>query len=67
MALIFDMPSTLTGLDIAIELNLQKGFLGRTKMQEIIEQRELNNFRRVLQIMIDKNPYAKASVRSKLA
>jgi hypothetical protein len=41
---------------------LQKGFLGRTKMQEIIEQRELNNFRKVLQIMIDKNPYAKASV-----
>jgi len=61
-ALIFDMPSTLTGLDDAIELNLQKGFLGRTKMQEIIEQRELNNFRKVLQIMIDKNPYAKASV-----
>lgn len=62
LALIFDMPSTLTGLDFAIELNLQKEFLGRTKMQEIIEQRELNNFRRVLQIMIDKNPYAKASV-----
>jgi predicted nucleotide-binding protein len=62
LALIFDMPSTLTGLDVAIELNLQKGFIGRTKLQEIIEQRELNNFRRVLQIMIEENPYAQAFI-----
>jgi hypothetical protein len=62
LALMYDMPSTLTGIDDAIEMILQKGFQGRTKMQEIIEQRELNNFRRVLQIMIDKNPYAQASV-----
>ena len=58
----YDMPSTLTGIDDAIEMILQKGFQGRTRMQEIIEQRELNNFRRVLQIMIEKNPYAQASV-----
>jgi hypothetical protein len=62
VALMYDMPSTLTGIDDAIEMILQKGFHGRTKLQEIIEQRELNNFRRVLQIMIDKNPYAEASV-----
>lgn len=62
LALMYDMPSTLTGIDDAIEMILQKGFQGRTKMQEIIEQRELNNFRRVLQIMIDKNPYAQVSV-----
>lgn len=62
LALMYDMPSTLTGIDDAIEMILQKGFQGRTRMQEIIEQRELNNFRRVLQIMIEKNPYAQASV-----
>ncbi|TWR31495.1 hypothetical protein FPZ43_03195 [Mucilaginibacter pallidiroseus] len=59
---IYDMPSTLTGIDDAIEMVLQKGFTGRTAMQEIIEQRELNNFRRVLQIQINKSPYAKAVV-----
>lgn len=62
LAIMYDMPSTLTGIDDAIEMILQKGFQGRTKIQEIIEQRELNNFRRVLQIMIDKSPYAQASV-----
>ncbi|WP_426585902.1 STING domain-containing protein [Mucilaginibacter sp. R-33] len=61
-AVIYDMPSTLTGIDDAIEMVLQKGFTGRTAMQEIIEQRELNNFRRVLQIQIDKSPYAKEVV-----
>jgi hypothetical protein len=58
----YDMPSTLTGIDDAIEMILQKGFQGRTKLQEIIEQRELNNFKRVLQILIDKSPYAQATV-----
>ena len=63
LALMYDMPSTLTGIDDAIEMILQKGFQGRTKIQEIIEQRELNNFRRVLQIMIDKSPYAQTTVQ----
>jgi len=61
-ALIYDMPSTLTGIDDAIEMILQKGCQGRTKMQEVIEQRELNNFRRVLQIQIDRSPFAKSTV-----
>jgi hypothetical protein len=56
------MPSTLTGIDDAIEMILQKGFQGRTKMQEVIEQRELNNFRRVLQMQIDRSPFAQATV-----
>jgi hypothetical protein len=59
---IYDMPSTLTGVDDAIEMVLQKGFTGRTAMQEVIEQRELNNFRRVLQIQLDKSPFAKQIV-----
>jgi hypothetical protein len=62
MARLYDMPSTLTGIDDAIEMILQKSFQGRTKMQEVIEQRELNNFKRVLQIQINKSPYAKATV-----
>ena len=61
-AIIYDMPSTLTGIDDAIEMILQKGFHGRTVMQEVIEQRELNNFRRVLQIQIDKSPFAQEIV-----
>lgn len=62
IAVLYDMPSTLTGIDDAIEMILQKGFQGRTKMQEVIEQRELNNFRRVIQMQIDKSPFAQATV-----
>ncbi|MFV5694398.1 STING domain-containing protein [Flavobacterium sp. LB3P122] len=61
-AIMYDMPSTLTGVDDAIELILQKGFKGRTKMQELIEEKELNNFRRVLQMQIDESPFAQAIV-----
>ncbi len=31
-------------------------------MQEVIEQRELNNFRRVLQMQINRSPFSLASV-----
>ncbi len=61
-AIMYDMPSTLTGIDAAIELKLEKSYKGRTKLQQIIEQRELNNFRKVLQLMLDESPFAKASV-----
>lgn len=60
--IMYDMPSTLTGVDDAIEMILQKGFQGRTHLQEVIEQRELNNFRRVLQIQINKSPFAQEIV-----
>lgn len=59
---LYDMPSTLTGIDDAIEMILEKGYKGRTKIQEIIEQRELNNFRRVLQMLIDESPFAQQTV-----
>ena len=42
---------------------LNNGFMGRTKLQEIIEQRELNNFKRVLQMQIDRSPFAQRSVK----
>jgi hypothetical protein len=63
VATIYDMPSTLTGIDDAIEMTLRKSFQGRTKMQDLIEQRELNNFKRVLRILIDKSPYAQSAVQ----
>jgi len=61
-AVLYDMPSTLTGIDDAIEILLQKDYVGKSKMQRVIEERELNNFRRVLQLRIDSSDYAKAIV-----
>lgn len=62
VAVMYDMPTTLSSIDDAIEMILEKSYQGRTKVQEILEQRELNNFRRVLQIQIDKSPFAKTTV-----
>lgn len=62
LAVLYDMPSTLTGIDDAIEILLQKGYVGKSKMQRMIEERELNNFRRVLQLRLDSSDYAKATV-----
>ena len=62
IAKLYDMPSTLTGIDDTIELILEKSYKGRTKIQEVIEQRELNNFRRVLQMLIDESPFAMETV-----
>lgn len=61
-AILYDMPSTLTGIDDSIEMILQKNFQGRTSLQNVIEERELNNFRRVLQIQLNKSPFAQQSV-----
>jgi len=62
-AIMYDMPSTLTGIDDAIEMILEKSYKGRTRIQEVIEQRELNNFRRVLQLKIDESPFAQQLVQ----
>jgi hypothetical protein len=61
-AVLYDMPTTLTGIDEAITLILQKNFTGRTAIQALTEQRELNNFRRVLQSQIDTSPFAQQLV-----
>ncbi|MGB3525798.1 MAG: STING domain-containing protein [Flavobacteriales bacterium] len=62
VAVLYDMPSTLTGIDDAIEILMKKGYVGRPKMQKVIEERELNNFRRVLQMQINSSAYAEARV-----
>jgi len=62
VAIMYDMPSTLTGIDDAIEVILQTGYVGKAKLQRLIEERELNNFRRVLQMNLDASPYAAQTV-----
>ena len=62
MGIIYDISGTLSGIDGAIEMVLRKGYAGRSAMQEITEERELNNFKRVSQLQIDKNAVAQMIV-----
>ena len=36
--------------------------MGKTKRQKLLEERELNNFRRVLELLIKENAYARKHV-----
>lgn len=52
IAILSDMPTTLSSLDKAIEMYLRKGHIGKTKEQQLLEDRELLNFEKVLRALI---------------
>lgn len=57
------MPTTLTPLFDAIEMYLQKGHIGKSKAQELIEARELNNFVAVLKAKVDQDSFSRKVVK----
>lgn len=59
----YDMPTTLTGIDKAIQLYMRKGHIGKSPEQILLERRELDNFQRTLQHLIDNDSFAKNIVQ----
>jgi hypothetical protein len=60
---IYDMPTTLNGIDKAIEMFMRKGHIGKSAQQKLLEERELRNFQRTLQLLIDNDAYCKHIVK----
>jgi len=60
---IYDMPTTLNGIDKAIELFMRKGHIGKSTQQKLLEERELRNFQRTLQLLIDNDAYCRDLVK----
>lgn len=58
----YDLPTTLDGIDKAIDMYLRRGHIGKTIEQQLLEDRELTNFRRVLDLMIQEDGFAKKYV-----
>ena len=58
----YDLPTTLDGIDKAIDMYLRRGHIGKTIEQQLLEDRELSNFRRVLDLMIQEDGFAKKCV-----
>lgn len=54
-----DMPTTLNGIDKAIEMYLRKGHIGKTNEQQLLEERELRNFESVLRHLVEADAYCK--------
>lgn len=56
---IADMPTILYGIDKAIDMYLRVGHIGKTKEQQLTEDREMSNFVRVLKLLIHADAYCK--------
>jgi len=52
-----DMPTTLNGIEKAIEMYLRVGHIGKTNEQKLLEERELRNFELVLRKLIENDAY----------
>lgn len=58
-----DMPTTLESLNKAIDMYLRVGHIGKSQRQELLERRELENFRKVLVACCDRDAFCKKFVR----
>lgn len=58
-----DMPTTLDGVNKAIDMYLRVGHIGKSQRQKLLEQRELGNFRKVLGLLCEQDAYCKKYVR----
>lgn len=57
-----DMPTTLNGINIAIDMYLRKGHIGKTAEQQLLEDRELRNFTMVLSKLIENDAFCKEMI-----
>lgn len=62
-AFLYDMPTTLVGIDKAIELYMRKGHIGKTPQQQLLEERELQNFKVTLENLIKNNSFTRNIVQ----
>lgn len=57
-----DMPTTLNGINIAIDMYLRKGHIGKTAEQQLLEDRELRNFTMVLSKLIENDAFCREMI-----
>ena len=60
--IIFDMPSILNGIDKAIDMYFRVGHIGKSVDQQLAEDREMGNFVRVLQLLIQEDAFCRDCV-----
>lgn len=60
---IYDMPTILSGIDKAIDMYFKVGHIGKTIQQQLAEDNEMNNFKRVLQLLINEDAFCRECVK----
>ena len=56
---LYDMPTTLNGIDKAIEMYLRKGHIGKSTQQTLLEEMELRNFKTTLSNLIANDSFCR--------
>ena len=59
---IYDVPTILTGINKAIDMYFRVGHIGKTEEQKLAEIHEINNFRQVLQLLINQDAFCRECV-----
>ena len=59
---IYDVPTILTGLDQAIDMYFRVGHIGKKDEQKLAEIHELNNFKHVLQLLVNDDAFCRECV-----
>lgn len=59
---LYDMPTILSGIDKAIDMYFEVGHIGKTNQQQLAEDNEMNNFKRVLQLLINGDAFCRECV-----
>lgn len=57
------MPTILSGIDKAIDMYFKVGHIGKTNQQQFAEDNEMNNFKRVLQLLINEDAFRREYVK----
>lgn len=57
-----DIPFTLNALNKAVELYSKKQHIGKSVKEQLLEEREIRNFKRTLDYLIDNNSFTKGIV-----
>ena len=59
---IYDLPSILSGIDKAIDMYFRIGHIGKKEDQKLAEAREMGNFVRALQLLIQEDAFCRDCV-----
>lgn len=60
--IVYDMPTTLNALKKSIDIYMEKGYIGKSEIHKDLELRELDNFKSVLNHLIEENDITRSLV-----
>lgn len=60
---LYDLPTTLSALKKSIEMAIPKSYIGETLKEQILKKKEMNNFCRTLEYLVNENAITRNNVK----